>query len=104
MTADEWLELYREDPTNELVCFSAAKSLTDEKRLAEALPLLESAVAAQSDFALAYGMLARTYLNLGLRDKARAAADVGLKLSLAQKHQVPEMEARAVLEELDAEF
>jgi len=103
-SADEWLSVYQDDPSNELVCFTAAKALCDEKRLGEALPLLENVVKMQQDFALAYGMLGRVYLNLGRRDDARVAAEKGLELSLAQKHEVPEMEARAVLDELDSEF
>ena len=104
MNANEWLEIYHEDPTNELVCFSAAKALIDEKRSREAMPLLEQVVKLTPDFALAFGMLGRVYLLVGDREKARVAAEKGLELSLAQKHEVPEMEARAVLDELDLEF
>lgn len=103
-TTQEWQELLDEEPTNELIRFSLAKSLFDEKKFSEALKHFEYLVTHQDDFALAWSFLARCHLEAGDEVKAREAAEKGLALALSQKHEVPEMEARAVLDELDSEF
>ncbi len=104
MSSDRWLPLLEEDPDNELVRISLAKDLVEEGRFAQARPHFERLVADQPDFALAWAYLARCCLQMGDREAARAACDRGLPLALAQKHEVPETEIRAVLDEMDSEF
>lgn len=104
MSSQRWRDLLNEEPDNELVRFSLAKALIEEKRFGDALEHLSEIIKVQPDFALAFGMLGRCYLAVGKKDQARQMAEQGLALSLEQKHEVPEMEARAVLEELDSEF
>jgi predicted Zn-dependent protease len=103
-TTQEWKELFDEEPDNELLRFSLAKSYFDDKNFADSLEHFEYLVTHQEDFALAWSFLARCHLELGDEGKAREAAEKGLELALKQKHEVPEMEARAVLDELDSEF
>ena len=100
----KWKDLYQEDPENELVLISLAKAYLDAEMYLEASRSYQSLVELQPDFALAWALLARSHLRLGELDKARLTAQEALRLAVHQKHEVPEMEARSVLDELDAEF
>jgi predicted Zn-dependent protease len=103
-TIAEWQGLLDEEPDNELIRFSLARQLLEEKRFAEAVPHFERLVKDQPDYALAWAFLARARLQAGDREGARAACEQGLPHALAQRHETPEDEIRAVLDELDSEF
>ncbi len=104
MTIDEWKLLLDEDPSNELVRFSYAKCLLDEKRWAEASTQFQTLVDEQPDYALAWAFLARSLYEQNRHEEARHACEKGLPHARAQKHQVPEDEILAVLDGLDSEF
>jgi predicted Zn-dependent protease len=104
MSSDKWKNLLTDDPENELVRFSLAKALMDEKKWKEAGREFESLVHLKKDYALAWAFLARCRLESGDRDGARTAAEMGLPIARAQKHEIPTDELLAVLEELESEF
>lgn len=101
---NDWKALLADEPDNELVRFTYARRLMDAGRPVEAVPHLERLVADQADYALAWAFLARCRLQAGDRVGARAACEQGLPIALRQRHEVPESEIRAVLDELDSEF
>jgi Flp pilus assembly protein TadD len=101
---EKWKRLLEEDPDNELVLISLAKAHLDAHNFQEAAQNYERVVSIQPEFALGWALLGRCQLQCGDRRAARLSADRALELAVAQKHEVPEMEARAVLDELDAEF
>lgn len=103
-TLEDWKALLEEEPDNELVRFTYARDLMEVGRFDEAVPHFERLVADQNDYALAWAFLARARLAVGDRDGARRACDQGLPHALAQRHETPETEIRAVLDELDSEF
>ncbi len=104
MKSDDWKSLLADEPDNELLRFSYAKALMDERRWSEAAPEFRRLVAEKPDYAIAWGFLARTLLESGDRDGAREACTRGLPVARAFNHEVPIEEIEAVLEELDAEF
>jgi predicted Zn-dependent protease len=104
MDSAEWKTLLDEEPDNELVRFSYAKALMDEKSWPLAIREFERLVAADADYAIAWAFLARCALNAGERDKARAAAERGMPAARKLGHDVPIEELESVLEELDSEF
>ncbi len=104
MSSEKWKHLLFEDPENELVRFSLAKALMDEKKWNEAKVEFEELVKIKKDYALAWAFLARCRLESGDRSGAKTAAEIGLPIARAQKHEVPTDEILAVLEELDSEF
>jgi len=102
--SQKWKLLLEEDDTNELVVFSLAKALLDEKEFAEAERFLEKLTVLEPEHALGWAMLARCRLQLGKREAARAAVEAGMPIALRQRHETPELELRSVLDELDGEF
>ena len=104
MTSDEWQILLNEDPDNELIRFSLGKALLEEKNWKRAAVEFERLVALDPEYALAWAFLARSRLQSGDLKGAREACDKGMPIALKQKHEVPQDEIRAVLDELDSEF
>ena len=103
-TVADWKAILEDEPDNELVRFTYAKALIDESRFQEAEPEFARLVRENPDYALAWAFLARCRLQIGDRDGARQACERGLPVTRAQKHEVPEAEMLAVLDELDSEF
>jgi predicted Zn-dependent protease len=104
MSSERWKNLLVEDPDNELVRFSLAKALMDEKKWQDAVREFEQLVTLKKDYALAWAFLARAKLEIGDREGARVAAETGLPIARMQKHEIPTDEILAVLEELESEF
>ncbi len=104
MKSDEWKLLLESEADNELVLFSYAKALMDESRWKESAVAFGDLVNLNPDYALAWAFLARTRLQSGDRKGARDACNLGMPIALAQRHEVPADEIRAVLEELESEF
>ena len=104
MRSDEWKVLLEEEPDNELVRFSYAKALLDEKSWAAAVLEFERLVAQDPDYVIAWAFLARSALNAGDRAKARLAVDKGLPAARRFGHQDPITELEAVNRELESDF
>ena len=104
MNSSEWRALLEDEPDNELLRFSFAKALLDERAFALAASEFQRLVKATPDYVIAWAFLARALLESGDREGARSAAQTGMPLALKFNHEVPIEELEAVLEELDSEF
>jgi predicted Zn-dependent protease len=104
VNSDDWKALLEDEPANELLRFSLAKALLDERRWSEAVPHFRILIEDKPDYAIAWGFLARALLEAGDRDGARVACEKGLPVARAFNHDVPIEEIEAVLEELDGDF
>lgn len=104
MNSSEWKALLEDEPDNELLRFSFAKALMDERSFVSAAAEFRKLIDQTPDYVIAWAFLARSLLESGDKDGARAAATTGLPLALKFNHEVPIEEIEAVLEELDSEF
>ena len=104
MKSTDWKVLLDEEPDNELLHFSYAKALMDEREWQLAANEFQSLVKAKPDYVIAWAFLARVLLEAGDRDAARKAAETGMPLALKFNHEVPIEELESVLEELDSDF
>ena len=89
-------------PDDELLLFSLGKALYDAGRMDEAETHLRAALAAKPDWMVVTMLLAKMALQRGDKVEARALYEKGLELAIAQDHEGPEEEIRAVLARLDA--
>lgn len=87
-------------PDNELFRFSLAQALTAEGRGAEAVPHYEFCVAKKSDWMMPRILLGKLLAQLGRRLEAKPLLEAALCLAVAQHHEDPERELRALLAEL----
>lgn len=104
MNSSEWKALLDDEPDNELLRFSFAKALMDERSFALAAGEFRKLIDENREYVIAWAFLARSLLESGDKDGARAAASTGMPLALKFNHEVPIEELEAVLEELDSEF
>lgn len=104
MNSSEWKALLDDEPDNELLKFSYAKALMDERQWLLAAAIFRSLVEETPDYVIAWAFLARCLLESGDRSAARSAAETGMPLALKFNHEVPIEELEAVLEELNSEF
>ena len=104
MNSQEWKTLLDDEPDNELLHFSFAKALMDERKWFESAAEFKKLVEAKPDYVIAWAFLARCLLEAGDADGARSAAETGMPLARAFDHEVPIEELESVLEELDSEF
>ena len=100
----EWKSLLDDEPDNELIRFSYAKALLDAQQFSEAVPEFRRLVQDNADYALAWAFLARSSLLAGDLPGARLACEQGMPVAKRQRHEIPESEIQAVLDELDSDF
>lgn len=74
------------DPTNSMVMFGLAKEYEKTGRHDKVIELIERYIAVADDEGNAYGTLARAYEASGDREKARAAFEKGVEVSMAHGH------------------
>ena len=74
------------EPDNAMVMFGLAKEYEKTGQTAEVVRLLENYLARADDEGNAYGMLAKAYEQSGDREKAMAAYQKGIEVSLAHGH------------------
>ena len=91
--------LVEQQPDNELFRFSLAQALAAEGRGAEAVPHYEFCVAKKSDWMMARILLGKLLLQIERRAEARTQLEAALELAVAQHHEDPERELRALLAE-----
>jgi Flp pilus assembly protein TadD len=87
-------------PNDELLQFSLGKALYDAGRIPEATQHLQLALAAKPDWMVVTMLLAKIALHENDEPRARALYEKGLELAIAQDHEGPEEEIRAVLAKL----
>lgn len=104
MSSADWKPLLDEEPDNELVRFTYAKSLMDEESWVPAMEQFKILIRDNPDYVIAWAFLARCALNAGDRDLARKACEDGLPHARRLNHEIPLAEIDAVLQELDSEF
>ena len=94
-------ELFRpmvaKDPANPLFRFSLGQELLKEGAAAEAVEHLACAAGAKSDWMMPRILLGKARLALGARAEAKAAFASALALAVAQGHEEPDTELRALL-------
>jgi predicted Zn-dependent protease len=97
---EQFSALVERQPGNELFRFSLAQALATENRGAEALPHLEFCLAKKPDWMMARILQGKLLLQLGRRAEAKTALADALALAVAQHHEDPERELRALLADL----
>lgn len=100
MRSQQFAALVARQPDNEMFRFSLAQALLDEGRPAEAVPHLEYCVSRKADWMVARIRLGQALVRLGRKDEARPWLEAALQLAVAQQHEDPERELRAMLAEL----
>ena len=74
------------DPANSMVLFGLANEYQKLGDWPSTVATLEDYLAQADDEGAAYGMLAKAYEQTGQREKARAAYEKGIEVSLAHGH------------------
>ena len=92
--------LVQRQPENELFRFSLAQALVADGRGAEAVPHFEYCIAKKSDWMMARILLGKLLLQLDRRAEAKPMLETALELAVAQHHEDPERELRALLADL----
>jgi predicted Zn-dependent protease len=95
--SDLFRPLVAQDPANPLFRFSLGQELLKEGAAAEAIAHLQLATASKADWMMPRILLGKAHLALGDRAAARSAFDDALRLAVAQGHEEPEEELRALL-------
>ncbi len=86
-----------EQPGNPLFRFSLGQALALENRPADAIPHLRLAADSRADWMTPRILLGKALANTGDLPAARAVLDEALALAVAQGHEDPEAELRALL-------
>jgi len=89
-------------PDNELFRFSLAQALVAEDRTEEAVPHYEFCAAKKPEWMMPRILLGKLHLAAGRRAEARPLLIAALDLAVAQTHEDPERELRALLADLSA--
>jgi predicted Zn-dependent protease len=96
------IEVFRQmiesDPNNTMVLFGLANEYQKAEDWQKTIETLEDYLAKADDEGAAYGMLARAYEKTGNREKARAAYEKGVEVSLAHGHPTMAQDYRATLD------
>ncbi len=96
----QFAALVRQQPENELFRFSLAQALVAEQLPAAALEHLRFCAEKKRDWMMPRILLGRALLALGRKPEARPWLEQALALAVAQQHEDPEKELRALLTEL----
>ncbi|MBI2498129.1 MAG: tetratricopeptide repeat protein [Opitutae bacterium] len=98
--SEQFATLVATQPENELFRFSLAQALLGEGRPADALEHLGKCAAQKPDWMMPRILLGKTLVGLGRKDEARPWLEAALRLAVAQEHDDPAHELRALLSEL----
>ena len=96
----QFAALVTAQPDNELFRFSLAQALLAENRPADALEHLQFCAAKKADWMMPRILLGKALIGLGRRIEAKPWLEQALQLAIAQTHEDPERELRAMLSEL----
>ena len=89
-------------PDNELFRFSLAQALLAAGRAPEAEPHLAACVAKKPDWMLPRILLGKQLLAAGRQSEAKPMLEEALRLAIAQDHEDPAAELKALLEQQEA--
>lgn len=98
--SSHFLALVERSPDNELFRFSLAQALAAEGRAEEAGPHYAFCIAKKADWMIPRILLGKLHLAAGRHAEARPLLVAALDLAVAQAHEDPERELRALLAEL----
>ena len=98
--AEQFAAAVARQPDNELFRFSLAQALLAEGRPADAVPHFEFCVAKKSDWMMPRILLGKLLVQLGRRVDAKPLLAEALQLAVAQQHEDPERDLRALLADL----
>jgi predicted Zn-dependent protease len=100
MRSARFQALVQQQPENELFRFSLGQALVEEERWTDAIPHLRFCAGRRSDWMMARILLGRALLATGDKPAARPILQEALDLAVAQQHETPEAELRALLADL----
>jgi predicted Zn-dependent protease len=92
--------LLQQQPANDLFRFSLAQAFLAADRPADAEPHLRRCIEAKADRMIPRILLGKALLRRGDAAGARALLEDALALAIAQSHETPEAEIRAMLSEI----
>lgn len=95
--SDLFRPLVAQDPTNPLFRFSLGQELLKEEAAAQAIEHLQLAANSKADWMMPRILLGKAHLALSDLETARIAFEDALRLAVAQGHEEPEEELRALL-------
>ncbi len=96
----QFQKLVAHQPENELFRFSLAQALVAEGQGSEAITHFEFCVANKPEWMMPRILLGKLLLQLGRRHEAKPLLEAALRLAIAQQHDDPAHELRALLSEL----
>ncbi|HVZ63207.1 MAG TPA: molecular chaperone DnaJ [Lacunisphaera sp.] len=99
--SQQFATLITRQPDNELFRFSLAQALLEENQPGEAVEHLSFCANKKADWMMARILLGKTLLALKRPAEARPWLEQALQLAIAQHHEEPEAELRAILADLD---
>ena len=100
MRSQHFAALVAKQPENELFRFSLAQALISEGQTDVAVAHLAACAAKKPDWMMPRILLGKSLLGLGHRAEARPWLEQALQLAIAQDHEDPERELKAILSEL----
>jgi predicted Zn-dependent protease len=100
MRSEHFAGLVARQPDNELFRFSLAQALLSESRPADALEHLEKCAAKKPDWMMPRILLGKALAGLGRKAEAKPWLEQALQLAIAQDHDDPAAELRALLQDL----
>ncbi len=100
MRSDRFVALVATQPDNELFRFSLAQALLTENRPAETVEHLTFCATKKPEWMMPRILLGKALLGLGRKSEAKPWLEQALQLAIAQDHDDPAQELRALLHEL----
>ncbi len=100
MSVERFAALVTQQPDNELFRFSLAQALLQAGQAAGAVEHLQFCAAKKADWMMPRILLGKTLLLLGRPAEACPWLESALALAIAQEHEDPERELRALLAEM----
>jgi predicted Zn-dependent protease len=100
MRSETFKKMVASAPRNELFRFSLGQALFDEKAFEESIEHLEFCRSAKEEWMMPRILLGKARLQLGQTGPARTVLQEALDLAVAQHHEAPEAELRALLADL----
>jgi predicted Zn-dependent protease len=92
--------LVAQQPDNELFRFSLAQALLAENRPADAVEHLQFCARKKAEWMMPRILLGKALVGLDRRAEAKPWLEQALQLAIAQSHEDPERELRAMLSEM----
>jgi predicted Zn-dependent protease len=100
MRSAHFAALVARQPENELFRFSLAQALLAENRPGDAVEHLTVCADKKADWMMPRILLGKTLLGLGRKLEAKPWLEQALQLAIAQDHEDPEQELKALLQDL----